>query len=174
MQAFPIHRKTQQTGEQMIEPQRLKLTPRRNRKPHNAAHAAEKNVGDDRHGPLRTGRAQQAKKIIDRAAYRAARRRNEKDKNLIDAAHSPSPHFRRTEQKTMHRRTLYAPPAPLLISTERQNTNHAEKDTFMRPHTRSRSTRAAHRKRTRRRTTYTCRAIYKRTFVHLHSGDALT
>lgn len=93
MQAFPIHRKTQQTGEQMIEPQRLELTPRRNRKPHNAAHAAEKNVGDDRHGPLRKGRAQQAKKIIDRAAHRAARRRNEKDKNLIDAAHSPSPHL---------------------------------------------------------------------------------
>ena len=33
--------------------------------------------------------------------------------------------------------------------------------------------RAAHRRRNCRRTTRACRAIYKRTFVHLHSGDAL-
>ena len=174
MQAFPIHRKTQQTGEQMIEPQRLKLAPRRNREPHNAAHAAEKNVGDDRHGPLRKGRAQQTKKIIDRAAHRAACRRNEKDKNLIDAAHSPSPHFRRTTQKTTHRRTLsHAPIRPLLTSAERQNTNRAEEHVFMRP-MRAPDRRAAHRRRNCRRTTRACRAIYKRTFVHLHSGDALT
>ena len=43
----------------------------------------------------------------------------------------------------------------------------------MRPHARSRSTRAAHRRRNRRSTTLICRAVHKRTFAYLHSGDAL-